>query len=263
MKALENFNHQLNDVSILIEYSFLELYPWYYFDTTEMLKKDIITSLTELPEKQFNAFLKYINEQIQVYHVFDPEVCIIQKWLNKFDLAIEDFPFFNNQDIELLTLPRYKNDTLEKEQSRIVFSIQREFHLYAVFLEVQKIQAFINDLLINEHNDSKELVTIPATLKEELKYKESAWFKIGLLFATGEMKDLLSKFDSNGTQIAEYLGNKIGFRPYITESIGINKSISEKSVFSNSVKMNKIILHCEQNNIPIVSSFLELLPPDL
>jgi hypothetical protein len=263
MKALENFNDKLNDVSVLNEYSFSELYPWYYFDTTDKLKKDIITSLTGLPQKQFAAFLKYIQEQIQVFHVFDPEVCIIQKWLDKFNLAIEEFPFFNNQDIELLTLPRYKDYTFEKEQSRIVYSIQREFHLHAVFLEVQKIQAFINELLINEHNDSKELGTIPATLKEELKYKESAWFKIGLLFATGEMEDLLSKFNFNGTQIAEYLGNKQGFRPYITESIGINKSTSEKSVFSNISKMNKIILHCEQNNIKVVSSFFELLPPDL
>lgn len=263
MKALENFNDQLNDVSILNEYSFLELYPWYYFDTTEKLKKDIITSLTGLPQKQFVTFLKYIQEQIQEYHVFDPEVCIIQKWQDKFNLAIEEFPFFNNQDIELLTLPRYKDDTLGKEQSRIVYSIQREFHLYAVFLEVQKIQVFINELLIYELTDSKELGTIPTILKDEFKYKESAWFKIGLLFATGEMEDLLSKFDSNGTQIAEYLGNKQGFRPYITESIGINKNKSEKSIFSNSGKMNKIILHCKQNNIPVVSSFLKLMPLDL
>ena len=263
MKALENFTHQLNDVSVLDEYSFLELYSWYYFDTTEMLKKDIITSLTELPEKQFNAFLKYINEQIQVYHVFDPEVCIIQKWLDKFDLAIEDFPFLNNQDIELLTLPKYKDDTLEKEQSRLVYSIQREFHLYAVFIEAQKIKTFINGLLINEHDDSKELVTIPTTLVDELNYKEFAWFKIGLLFATGEMEGLLSKFNSNGAQIAKYLGNEKGFRPYITESIGINKSTAVKSVFSKRSNMDKIILHCKKNNVPVVSSFLELLPTDL
>lgn len=198
-----------------------------------------------------------------MFHVFDPEVCIIQKWLDKFNLAIEEFPFFNNQDIELLTLPRYNDDAFEKEQSRIVYSIQREFHLHAVFLEVLKIQAFINELSINEHADSKELGKVPATLKDEFKYKESAWFKIGLLFATGEMEDLLSKFDSNGTQIAKYLGNEKGFRPYITESIGINKRTAEKSVFSKRKNMAKIILHCEQNNIPVVSSFLELLPPDL
>lgn len=263
MDILENFNNRLNDITILQEYSFFELYPGYYLDATDNLKKEIITNLTVLPDRQFNAFLNYIKEQIQEYHVFDPEECIIQKWLNEFDLALEDFPFINNKDIELLTLPNYKDDSLAKEQSRLIYSIQREFHLHAVFLEVQKIQAFINELLINEHTDSKDIGKVPETLTDEFKYKESAWFKIGLLFATGEMEDLLSKFNSNGTQIAEYLGNKQGFRPYITESIGINKSTSEKSVFSNSGKMNKIILHCEQNNMPVVSSFLELLPPDL
>lgn len=263
MNTLENFNNRLNDITILQEYSFFDLYPWYYLDATDILKKEIITNLTVLPDKQFNVFLNYIKEQIQEYHVFDPEECIIQKWLDEFDLALEDFPFINNKDIGLLTMPNYKDDSLEKERSRLIYSIQREFHLYAVFLEVQKIHSFIDEFLIKEYADSMELRTIKKRLENESKYKEYAWFKIGLLFATGEMEVLLSKFNSNGAEIAEYLGNKKGFRPYITESIGINKSTADKSVFSKRSNMEKIILHCEENGIPVVSSFLELLPSDL
>jgi hypothetical protein len=262
MKPLEYFNNQLNDVSILNEYSFMELYPWYYFDATEKLKKEIVNNLTKLQENQFNAYLNYTKEQIKEFHVFDPEICIIQQWLDKFDIAPEDFPFIENHGVKLLTQSKYKDDSFGKEQNRLVYSIQREFHLYAVFLEVEKIVTFINEFLIKTGDDSVGLVSNPKILKGNLDYKKEAWFKIGLLFATGEMDALLLKFDSNGTQIAKNLGNKKGFRPYITESIGINKSTSVKSVFSNKDKMNKIILHCEENNIQVVPSFLNLLPID-
>ena len=262
MDILDNFNNRLNDITILQEYSFFELYPWYYLDATEDLKKNIITNLTVLPEQQFNAFLKYIKEQIQEYHVFDPKECMIQKWLKNFDLVQEDFPFLFNEDIKSLLLPKYKDDSLQEEQKRLVYSIQREFHLYAVFLEVQKTHTFIDELLMKEVTNSHDFVSDPTISSDKSDYKNEAWFKIGLLFANGEMDTLLRTFKSNGTQIANHLGNKNGLRPYITESIGVKKKISNKSVFSDRGKMDKIILHCNENNIPVVSAFLELLPTD-
>lgn len=262
MNTLENFNNRLNDVTILQEYSFFELYPWYYLDATDILKKEIIINLTVLPDKQFNVFLNYIKEQIQEYHVFDPEECIIQKWLENFNLVQEDFPFLFNEDIKSLLLPKYNDDSLEKEQKPLVYSIQREFHLYAVFLEVQKTHNFIDELLMKKVTNSNDFVSNPTISTDKSDYKNEAWFKIGLLFANGEMDTLLKTFNSNGTQIANHLGNKNGLRPYITESIGVKKKISNKSVFSDRSKMDKIILHCKENNIPIVSTFLELLPTD-
>lgn len=94
------------------------------------------------------------------------------------------------------------------------------------------------------------------TQKEIKVYKKTIWFKIGVMFANGEMDKLLQEFDGNGTQVAKNLGNK-NYRPFITESIGVKKKTSDKSIFADESKMKKIISHCEKNNIPIVQSFLD------
>lgn len=88
------------------------------------------------------------------------------------------------------------------------------------------------------------------------------WFKIGLLFANGEMEKLLKEYSQNATKIAQHLGNKNGYRPYISESIGINKQTAQKSIFSNKSKMEAIIKHCNENNIPVISSFTNSLPTE-
>lgn len=86
-------------------------------------------------------------------------------------------------------------------------------------------------------------------------FKEDYWFKVGLLFATGEMKVLLDDKNGNATQVAKELGNS-NYRPYISESVsGQNKN--DKNIFSNIDKMQKIINHCEENDINICSDFID------
>jgi hypothetical protein len=83
------------------------------------------------------------------------------------------------------------------------------------------------------------------------------WFKVGLLFANGEMDALLINHkqgtNSNYTAIAKELGNK-SFRPFISESYSdINDS--DKNIFSNEKKIIFIEEYCKRHNIPVVDSF--------
>jgi hypothetical protein len=149
LTPLENFNCTLNEISILAKTSFEELYPWYYYDTSEKLKKEIIENLKALPENKFNAYLKYTKEQIQEHHVFDPEESLIQKWLKKFNLNESEFPFLFNEDIVKLVTPNYR---VVKGIDNQTYFIQKDFHLHAVRLEFIKIIAFINELLPEEHD---------------------------------------------------------------------------------------------------------------
>ena len=82
------------------------------------------------------------------------------------------------------------------------------------------------------------------------------WFIIGLKFANGEMKALLKTHNNNATKIANELGNKDGFRPYISESIGVKKYTSEKSIYSDYNKMKTIIEYCKAEKTEIQSEFL-------
>lgn len=90
--------------------------------------------------------------------------------------------------------------------------------------------------------------------------EDSYWFKVGLLFANGEMDILLQKHKtgiaSNYTAIAKELGNK-NYRPYISESAaGTNKG--NKNIFSIPWKVQLLEEYCEKHQIAIVDSFYEL-----
>ncbi len=102
------------------------------------------------------------------------------------------------------------------------------------------------------------------------KYKSSLWFKVGLLFAKGE----LNKY---------YNDNKIGFKsvysaPKVAEELGNEKydknilatvnnypkenSNAAKNIYNSKDKMDKIIKHCYDNNVVIDEYFLTRLPQE-
>jgi hypothetical protein len=91
----------------------------------------------------------------------------------------------------------------------------------------------------------------------EQDFTKFNWFVIGLKFANGEMRTLLNKHSNNASRIAKELGNNSGFRPYISESIGVNSETSDKSVYSDYYKMKTIIEYCHNNKITIEDSFLQ------
>lgn len=94
-------------------------------------------------------------------------------------------------------------------------------------------------------------------------YTKNIWFKVGLLFANGEMAKLIEQYSingtANGTKIAEHLGNK-SYKGFINETISNNlKNITDKNIFSNQKKLLKIKKYCDENNIVMVDSFLKLI----
>ncbi|MDB0040611.1 hypothetical protein N9E81_00350 [Algibacter sp.] len=91
-------------------------------------------------------------------------------------------------------------------------------------------------------------------------YSDKYWFKIGLLFATGEMDDLLKANDRNATKIAKELG-EANLRPYISDSIGQNLN-SDKNIFGSREKMSNIINYCKENKISIIPGFIKRLPSE-
>lgn len=97
----------------------------------------------------------------------------------------------------------------------------------------------------------------PEPAKPKKDYKEEIWFKIGLLFATGEIEILSKKHNRNATQIAVELKNK-SYRPYISESLN-NSTQTDKNIFSKPDKVTKIADHCKENDIKMCEDFLSKL----
>jgi hypothetical protein len=92
-------------------------------------------------------------------------------------------------------------------------------------------------------------------------YMSYDWFIVGLSFATGEMNNLLKKYDYNLTEIAELHFKRPNLRPCITASKGTNRN-APKNLFNFRKKMMKIIDYCNINNIDVETSFLERLPSE-
>jgi hypothetical protein len=126
----------------------------------------------------------------------------------------------------------------------------------------ERYYLFLKEKLIELKGQPRQKENEDEDEKTGNNFTSTNWFKIGLLFANGEMEALLKKFNNNGTKIAEKLGNESGLRPYITESIGIKQKTSVKSIFSNKDKMDKIITYCNEKNIDVIKSFIDKIPTE-
>lgn len=105
-----------------------------------------------------------------------------------------------------------------------------------------------------------EKETTPSNKNE--KYLNENWFQVGLLFATGEMDQLLKQFNRNTTQIAKHLKPEKpnSIRSYISESLSKTND-SDKNIFSRPDKVLKIQRYCTDQNIEMIEHFKNLKQP--
>lgn len=121
---------------------------------------------------------------------------------------------------------------------------------------------YIKKCLTEAKNKQNEIVK-----SDNEKRENFAWLDVGVLFATEEINQLKIDFDSNSTKIAKF---KFGenwkrYRPYISSSIQkliiSDKKKSEKNIFSNNSKLEKIKEYCLLNKIPITQDFINKIKP--
>ena len=115
---------------------------------------------------------------------------------------------------------------------------------------------WLNELYSNENKKLDIQTKSPKT-----DYKTTNWFIVGLAFANGKMDELveMSKKEKNNTVNFLFITRKMGddsHRPYISQSYA-NYKVTDKNIFSDLSKINKIINHCKVNNIEIKDSFFK------
>ncbi|GAA4292716.1 hypothetical protein [Aestuariibaculum suncheonense] len=131
--------------------------------------------------------------------------------------------------------------------------------------------ASINRILDFIKQKQEFIVSVKAQNGET--YKEEIWFKVGVMLASGEMSqyytvnsDGIMRLKNSYTAplVAEELGDKnwqkvvLGtLKNYSPENTNANKNI-----FNSRDKMMKIINHCKEKGIPVISHFTDRLPPE-
>lgn len=182
-----------------------------------------------------------------------------KEFLNRVYNVIEDFKLIrDNKSLEsldisaqliLTSLGKYDYNEINKD-----FTLLSEaFHQAFDFEQIDEPQVFdLQEWAIEVQQAKKEKEAIYTS-----KDLEKIWFKVGLLFATGEINELLSMFKSC-TQIAKfkYGDNWKSYRPYISESKS-KTNLNRKNIFSDQLKINKLTQYCTHNNLPICSDFLK------
>jgi hypothetical protein len=194
-KAINLFTEKLCDVSILDETPFSELYPWYFIEFTTNLKDEVINNLTFLTDAKFDLYLNWLKDKIENSYVYDPEACIIDKWIKEFNLIEAEFPFDFNQDVSKL-ISSFDDTTLKPDEARKVRMIQLEFHWYAVYLEYKKIMAFISELKTNKTSG----IIIPDETKPTNPYPRI----FTSIKAFEKFQNLLNEFGNSSQDLANY-----------------------------------------------------------
>ncbi len=88
-------------------------------------------------------------------------------------------------------------------------------------------------------------------------YKKKIWFRVGLMFANGEMQELLKQPKANPTNVAKKLNN-MGYNKYILATHNnYSKNNLDKNIYADPYKLQMIYDHCKENNIDIVDDFLK------
>lgn len=196
----------------------------------------------------------------------------LQKWLRRNSHIVEYYEL----DINNNFIPRYDENgnilnaefskttkdgipltekDFIKSELRIIFSIDSDL---LDLSQKKRIEYYIEYL--NNKNRSKEEIINSQKITKVKKKESTLWFKVGLLFASGQIDELILKHDRNTTRIAEELGNT-SYRPYISESIS-NTNKTDKNIFSSRNKMLEIIEYCKSNQIPVLDTFTNLLPEE-
>lgn len=127
--------------------------------------------------------------------------------------------------------------------------------------------------IIELENFLKELPLQPETDKPDETYKTQLLFKVGLLFAKGEVNKYFTVNSKNKTvmnngftapKIARELGNE-SYNKYILATINNytpDNPNGRKNIFNSFDMMSKIIAHCESENITVDDYFKSRLPTE-
>lgn len=198
--------------------------------------------------------------------LIDSEEKKLKLIIRNFDKAIKSQCDNINLDLDKHDKDTYWNYSYTKESEKL--GLSQRFAINKLIPNDEKVFKelwLINfiDIISKIAKNIREITNIESEkkiAKTQKNYYEYYWFKIGVLFATGEIYTLLEQNDSNSTEVAKFLGNK-NLRPYISDSLGSNLK-SDKNIFSSYDKMIKVISYCEENKLAIKQDFKSQLPPE-
>ena len=254
-----NIRNQLNSYILLEDTLYLNIFEVFKLASKHETKKENMLQYEAL----FNNSIIKLNQHFNktsAYYLFQVKDLLLNKKytdalafknfivlsLDKILHVFEEYfcLFIQNTPLApyLLSLKKYFNNLVNEDQ--IIKNIEIEKH--------ENLKS-----VIKKQNDTVNISTSNKT-NEVYKYKDFIWFKAGLKLATGEAYDLYNKYKKDKghfVKITSELGFKATDRPYFSETIN-DTTISDKNIFSNSDKLEKLYNHIIENDLNLGNKFL-------
>ena len=209
----------------------------------------------------------YLNMSTEISNLKSEIENIFYNRQNDLNKAL-DFRKANNENIKVIE-DQLNSMKLDDFGLNILRLSEGTFKGHLRYSELQYFEEMIKETSINIV-DEKQQIEID---KSDKKYKDEIWFKVGLLFASGEMEKFyyldnrhqtVFKNEYSAPKVAKELKNR-NFNKYILGTINNyskEKSNANKNIFNSRTNMLKIISFCKSENITIIPYFIERLPKE-
>jgi hypothetical protein len=157
---LNDFIERFNEQPMLRDTIFPELYDEHIIPTSKLLQNEVNENMLTLPSMDRENYLNYVKNRIISETIGTLGSSIINKWTEKFNLEKNEFPFIDNEKIKALLSTWGNQPGLSYKKQILVKYMQKDFYLYAFYLESEKIVKLIDLLLISITNGSPSVEKI-------------------------------------------------------------------------------------------------------
>lgn len=202
-----------------------------------------------------DEFIEYL--QIVLYQI-DEEINSIYDYVESTELSHRRFEKLKREtgkliakelelDNVLISLNSSRNRELHDFYSDVAYKLKdTSLPVQPNYRQFEELKTFIQ-----ETRDSKDY--------KAKSVKDRTWFKVGVLFATGEMDQLITKYNRNATRIANHL-KAPHYNKYILGTMNDYRDNNlDKNVYANPEKMQMIMNHCKEQNIEVDQNFIARL----
>ncbi|MEH6512965.1 MAG: hypothetical protein V7734_07675 [Maribacter arcticus] len=225
----------------------------------DFLQIEISENYLSLPIDDKFFYLNYLKNKIKL-ETGELKKKTLVELLNFYDVNSDILDYEKNKPLKDLLNLSFKSIT-GLENLKKFRDLHREYYQYLLNIERNGILNHVNGLIEVLENRSKA--------PNKRYYKNSNWFKVGVLFASGEMEKyciipdkgkILFKVEFNPPKIAKDLEN-LSFEKNILGTIS-EYSSKDKNIFYSKENMLKIISHCNENGISVKPYFTNRLPSE-
>jgi hypothetical protein len=153
------------------------------------ITENIINSSENKIESYLHRVITALNER-QKNILFSEDK--MDKWVSKFDIDLEDFPYFKNEELSIILNKEYSGTHNSVDERKDVFQIQTDFYFYISYTETEKLIKFLKDNSSKPLGDIKIIKNkVIESKSEQLTVNQSVILldKLGL-FASSEFEEM-------------------------------------------------------------------------